>query len=116
MIITTVLAGLLIVQGVLLGGAKVLRLAPMRERAAHVGFTTPDYARIGVLELLAAIGLGIGLVAPVVGVLAASGLLLLLGGALASHLRSGDSPSELIPAGIVTLLTVAYLVALTLIG
>lgn len=114
MIVTTVLAALLIVQGLLLGGAKVLRLAPMRNRAVHVGLTADDYARIGVLELLAAVGLGIGLAVPTIGILAASGLLLLLGGALVSHLRAGDSPSELIPAGIVAALTVAYLVALTL--
>ena len=114
MIVTTVLAGLLIVQAVLLGGAKVLRLAPMQERAAHVGFTTGAYARIGGLELLAAVGLAIGLFFPLVGILAASGLLILLVGALVAHLRAGDSPSELIPAGIVALVTVAYLVALTL--
>lgn len=114
MLVTTVLAALLIVQGLLLGGAKVLRLAPMKERAVHVGFTADDYARIGVLELLAAAGLAVGLVVPVVGVLAASGLLLLLGGALASHLRAGDSLLEGLPAGIVAVLTVAYLVALIL--
>ena len=114
--ILTVLAALLVIQAVLLGTAKVLRLAPMRERAVHVGFTVDDYVRVGALELLAAAGLGVGLVLPVIGVLAASGLLLLLGGAMVAHLRAGDSPRELIPAGVVAGLTVAYLVALTLTG
>ena len=114
MITTAVLAALLIVQGLLLGGAKVLRLEPMRERAVHVGFTADDYTRIGVLELLAAAGLGVGVVVPVIGVLAASGLLLLLGGALAAHVRVGDRPVEMAPALVVAGLVTAYLVALML--
>ena len=112
MITTTVFAALLIVQGLLLGGAKVLRLEPMRERAVHVGFTADDYSRIGVLELLAAAGIGIGLAVPVIGVLAASGLLLLLGGALAAHVRAGDAPIDMAPALVVAALVTAYLVAL----
>ncbi len=114
MIVTVVLTVLLIAQALFLGGAKVLRLAPMQERAAHVGFTADAYARIGVLELLAAAGLGIGLVVPLVGILAASGLLVLLVGACVAHVRAGDSPAELVPAGIVAVLTVAYLVTLIL--
>ena len=114
MITTIVLAALLMVQGLLLGGAKVLRLEPMQERAVHVGFTVRDYTRIGVLELLAAAGLGVGLAVPVIGVLAASGLLLLLGGALAAHARAGDRPVEMAPALLVAGLVTAYLVALML--
>ena len=109
---TTVLAALLIAQAILLGGSKVLRLAPMRERAEHVGFTAADYSRIGVLELLAAAGIGVGIALPVIGVLAASGLLLLLGGALVSHLRAGDGPAEMAPAAVVAALTSGYLVLL----
>ena len=112
MIAITVLASLLIVQAVLLGGAKVLGTETMQERAVHVGFTAGDYRRIGALELLAAAGIGIGLAFPVIGVLAASGLLMLLGGALAAHQRAGDPPLVMAPALVVAALVTAYLVAL----
>lgn len=110
---TIVLAALLILQAMLLGGSKVLRLAPMRERAEHVGFTATDYSRIGALELLAAAGIGVGIAVPAIGVLAASGLLLLLGGALVSHLRAGDGPAQMAPALVVAALTSAYIVVQT---
>ena len=44
MIAQSVLAALIIFECLLLGGAKVLRFQPMRERAAHVGFTMDDTA------------------------------------------------------------------------
>jgi len=110
-IVQSVLAALIISESLLLGGAKVLRLQPMRERAAHVGFTTDEYRRIGALELLAAAGFGIGIVVPVIGVLAACGLLLLLGGAITTHLSAEDGPAEIAPAAAVAVLVSAYLVA-----
>ena len=101
-----VLAALLVLQALLLGGAKVLQLAPMRERAEHVGFTAADYQRIGLLELLAAGGVLVGLA-----VLAGCGLLLLLGGALVAHVRAGDRPPALAPALVVAALATGYVVA-----
>ena len=112
MIALTVLASLLVLQAVLLGGAKVLRTEPMQERAVHVGFTTDEYSKIGVLELLAAVGIAVGVAVPVIGVLAASGLLMLLGGALAAHARAGDKPLVMAPALVVAALVTAYLIAL----
>ena len=112
MIAITVLAALLILQAVLLGGAKVVGTESMQERAVHVGFTAADYKRIGVLELLAAAGIGLGLAVPVIGVLAASGLLLLLGGALAAHQRAGDPPKVMAAPLVVAALVTAYLIAL----
>jgi hypothetical protein len=112
MITTNVFAALLILEGLVLGGAKVLRLQPMRDRAVHVGFTADDYSRIGALELLAAAGIAIGLAVPLVGVLASCGLLLLLGGALAAHVRVGDPPRDMVPALVVAALVTAYVVAI----
>lgn len=111
MIAMTVLAALIVLQAVLLGGAKVLQTEPMRERAAHVGFTPSAYSRIGALELLAAAGVVIGIAVHPIGVLAAVGLLLLLAGAIIAHLRSGDRVAQLVPALVVAALTTAYLVA-----
>jgi hypothetical protein len=110
MIARTVLAALLMLQAVAFGGAKVLRLQPMQQRAAHVGMTVEDYSRIGILEILAAVGLAIGAVVPAIGVLAACGLLVLLGGALVTHLRAGDRPADLAPALTVAVLATAYIV------
>ena len=110
MIAKTTLAVLLIIQAVAFGGAKVLRIEPMRQRAVHVGMTVEDYSRIGILEILAAVGLAIGAVVPAIGLLAACGLLVLLGGALVTHLRAGDRPADLVPALTVAALATAYIV------
>jgi DoxX-like protein len=110
MIAKTVLAVPLMVQAITFGGAKVLRIEPMRQRAAHVGMSVDEYSRIGILEILAAVGLAIGAVVPAIGVLAACGLLVLLGGALVTHLRAGDRLADLAPAMTVAALATAYIV------
>ena len=46
------------------GSAKVLALAPMRARAAHLGFSTDSYRVIGALEIAGAAGVLLGLVVP----------------------------------------------------
>jgi hypothetical protein len=94
------------------GSAKVLALAPMRARAAHLGFSTNSYRAIGTLEIAGAAGVLLGLVAPPLGALAAAGLLLLLAGAVLAHLRNRDQPRLLAPALVAGLLVAAYLVTL----
>ena len=94
------------------GSAKVLALAPMRARAAHLGFSTNSYRVIGTLEIAGAAGVLLGLVAPPLGAFAAAGLLLLLAGAVVAHLRNGDHPRLLAPALVAALLVAAYLVTL----
>ena len=79
------------------GSAKVAALAPMRARAAHLGFSTNSYRVIGTLEIAGAAGVLLGLVAPPLGALAAAGLLLLLAGAVFAHLRHRDQPRLLAP-------------------
>jgi hypothetical protein len=92
-----------------LGTAKILGLRPMRERAAEVGFATAAYRRIGVLEVAGAIGLLIGLIEPLIGVLAGAGLLVLLGGALVTHIRNGHGAAKVAPALVCGVLVVVYL-------
>jgi len=94
-----------------LGTAKVLAVPPMRARAAEVGFSTGAYRRIGLLEVAGAIGLLLGSVEPLLGALAAAGLLLLLGGAVIAHVRSG-AVRESAPAVVCGLILAVYLVAL----
>jgi hypothetical protein len=114
MTVVHVLTALLVLVSLVLGFAKVVAAAPMRVRAAHLGFSTSQYRAIGSLELAAALGLLVGLAAPVIGSLAAAGLLLLLGGAFAVHLRNGDTAKAVAPSVVVAVLAVSYLVALVL--
>jgi hypothetical protein len=94
------------------GVAKILALAPMRELAAKSGFSTAAYRRIGVLEVAGAAGVALGLAVPLLGGLAAAGLLILLAGALATHVRNRNEVRALVPAAVCTLLVACYLAAL----
>ena len=72
--------------------------------------TALAYKRIGALELLAALGLLIGLVEAWIGLAAAVGLVFLMTGACITHLRNGDGPREIAPAVAMTAGLVSYLV------
>lgn len=95
-----------------LGIAKVLALPPMRRRAQHLGLTVTTYRGIGALELAGAAGILVGFVVKGLGALAALGLLLLLCGALVTHVRSRDRLQETAPAIIAAALVAAYLALL----
>ena len=109
---TTILASVLVVAFAAAGAAKLAAAPAMRARAAHVGMSVAAYRRIGILEILGVLGLLVGALLPVIGALAAVGLLLLLGGAMIVHLRSGDGPRELAPALVLGLATLAFLILL----
>jgi hypothetical protein len=96
----------------LFGAAKLFALAPMRERATHAGFSVGAYRGIGALEIAGAAGLLLGLTVPVLGALASAGLLLLLAGALVTHVRNRDLGRDLVPALVCAALVTGYLVAL----
>ncbi len=95
---TPILAGLLVVAFAAAGSAKLAAVPAMRAKAAHVGFSVSAYRRIGLLEVLAVLGLLVGAFVPLIGALAAAGLLMLLGGAVVTHLRNGDGVREIAPA------------------
>jgi hypothetical protein len=114
MTLSYVLLGLVVAVSIFLGGAKLAAVPAMRERAAHAGFSVQEYRGIGTLEILAAVGLLVGLAIPAIGVLAACGLLLLLGGAFAVHLRLGDGVPGVAPSIVVALLVTAYLLTILL--
>jgi DoxX-like family len=105
-----ILAGVVVVAFTAAGAAKLAAVPAMRARAAHVGMSVAAYRRIGILEILGVIGLLVGALVPIIGALAAAGLLLLLGGAVVVHLRSGDGPRELVPAIVLGLATLAFLI------
>ncbi|MGC1211666.1 MAG: DoxX family protein [Micromonospora sp.] len=109
-LVATILAALLALVFAALGTAKILALQPMRELATEAGFSVAAYRRIGLLEVAGAVGLLVGLLAPLIGSLAGAGLLLLLIGALVVHLRKGDGPAKYSLAVICGLLVAGYLI------
>jgi hypothetical protein len=109
MITITVLAGILVLAFGALGSAKVAAAPAMRSKAHHAGFSVAAYRRIGLLEILAVVGLLVGIALPVVGALAAIGLLMLLGGAVVVHLRKGEGLREMAPALVLGLVALAFL-------
>ena len=107
---TPVLAGVLVVAFGLAGYAKLAAVPAMRARAEHVGYGIDTYRRIGALEILAVLGILVGAAVPVIGALAATGLILLLGGAVIVHLRKGDGIRELAPALVLGAVAVAFII------
>jgi hypothetical protein len=105
---TPFLAAVLVVAFGLAGSAKLAAVPAMRARAEHVGLGVEAYRRIGALEILAVLGILVGAAVPVIGVLAATGLVLLLGGAVIAHLRNGDGIRELAPALVLGAVAVAF--------
>ncbi len=112
MTVLIALSVLVAVVFLLFGAAKLFALAPMRERAAHAGFSVGAYRGIGALEIAGAAGLVLGSAVPVLGALAGAGLLLLLAGALVTHVRNHDRGRDLVPALVCAALVAGYLVAL----
>ena len=67
-------------------GSELARVCP-----GHLGISPGTYRLVGVLEIFAAIGLIIGVLAiPELAAVASIGLALLMVGAVALHLRAGD--------------------------
>lgn len=93
------------------GGAKVAAVADMRRRAEHLGFSVQAYRLIGSLELAGVAGLVAGLAVPALAVAAAVGLLLMMLGAVITHLRAGDRVKETLPAIVVGAVVTAQLVS-----
>ena len=112
MTVLIVLSVLVAVVFLLSGAASLFALAPMRERAADAGFSVTAYRGIGALQIAGAAGLLLGLAVPVLGALAGTGLLLLLAGALITHVRNHDRGRDLVPAIVCAVLVAGYLVAL----
>ena len=88
---------------------KLLGHPQMRQSAAHFDIPWPRYRLIGVAELAAAAGVLIGLWWHPLGVAAAAGMALLLGGALITHRHAADRGKEMAPALLGLAVTIAYL-------
>lgn len=106
------LAALVTLIFALLGTAKIMAVPPMRYLASEAGFSVDAYRSIGVLEVAGAVGVALGLAVPLLGRVAAAGLLLLLAGALITHIRQGDGPRKYAPVIVCGVLVAGYLAAL----
>ena len=96
------------------GAAKLTGQPKMRKSAAHFGIPWSRYRLIGVAELAAAAGILTGLWWHPLGLAAATGMVLLLLGAIIAHRKAADRAKEMAPAWLALLLTLAYLtIALT---
>jgi uncharacterized membrane protein YphA (DoxX/SURF4 family) len=89
--------------------AKLASHPKMRHAAAHFGIPWPRYQLIGLAELAAAAGVLAGLRWHPLGLAAATGMILLLLAAVATHLRAADSRQEMAPALLAFALALAYL-------
>ncbi|WP_166556100.1 DoxX family protein [Mycolicibacterium sp. CBMA 226] len=81
----------------------------MRDAAEHFGISWSRYRLIGVALIAAAAGIAAGFRWPVCGVLAASGMVLLLVGAVYFHLMARDPLVKLLPAVVTLAIAAAYL-------
>jgi DoxX-like family len=101
-----------VIFAVVCAGSAVPTLAgapAMREAAQHFGIPWSRYRLIGVALIAGAAGIAAGLRWPVCGVLAASGMVLLLVGAVYFHLRARDPLVKILPAVVTLAIAAAYL-------
>lgn len=110
---TTALTVVLAAEFTIFGILKLTAAKQMRDRAAHVGMSVMTYRLIGALEVGGAAGLVIGTVWSPVGLAAGVGLVLLMVGAITTHLRVHDKLVEAVPAIMTLVLAISY-VALVL--
>lgn len=95
-----------------LGFAKLFNAAIFSDAPTHFGIDRQLFRIIGAFEVAAGVGVALGLYDRFmpVGLLAAGGLVALAASAIAVHIRAGDSSSELLPAVIMALMAIGYII------
>ncbi len=101
---TTVLKYILSIGFLLAGGAKVFRAKPMVEQFKEFGLPSFGVVLVGALEVFGAIGLWL----PNLSIYAATGLFLLMIGAVTNHLKVKHPFKQYAPALILGLVSIAY--------
>jgi uncharacterized membrane protein YphA (DoxX/SURF4 family) len=105
-VVTVILTIVLCVAYLASGAMKIAGLPMARAAAEHFGIPWNGYRGIGVLEWAALAGLLIGLGVPALGVAAATGIVLLMIGAMIFHLRAGDPPKVWGPVPVLAILAI----------
>lgn len=96
------------------GGTKIVDLDRMRER---FGYTAGQYRLIGLTEVAAAVAIVVGLVWRQIewlAVAAGVGICALMVGAVLTHARVEDSGRETLPAGAMFVLSIVFMVLISL--
>ena len=110
MFVTVLVLSCLLAAALLFSGSrKIAGGKAVTGEAAHLGVPMRGYRLIGVAEVAAAAGLLIGLAWAALGVAAATGLVLLMSGAVISHIRVGDAADRWAPAAVLAVLAVVTL-------
>lgn len=89
-IITILCSALLAIAFLGSGSMKAIGKPEIVEGLGRLGVSPPLVRTIGVLELAGAVGVLVGLAVPWLGIAAATGLGLLMIGAIGFHMRAGD--------------------------
>ena len=110
-----VLSVLLALEFAATGMMKVLETGTARGNAAHLGISLRLSRLIGIAELAAVAGLIGGLAFRPLAVVTAAAVILLMVGAVGSHLKAGDKGAAVLPAVVTGGVTVALL-ALSIAG
>jgi hypothetical protein len=106
---TAVVTGLLAAGFLAAGAMKLAGAQPSLEIRDHLGVTARSWRSIGALGVAGAAGAALGLALRPLGLAATGGPVLLAPGAIGTHLRAGDPPSEAAPAGLALTLAAAAL-------
>lgn len=111
MFIATVVVGCVLAATYLAAGLlKAIAAKQTVAQAAELKIAPRSYRLIGVVELFGGAGVVIGLWVPWLGIAAGVGLGLTMIGAIAAHLRVGQSPKQAVPALVCAGLAVSYVV------
>ena len=109
-VVTIVLAVLLSLAYAASGAQKVLGVKSGLEAADHINVSHGLWKAIGGLEILAVIGLLVGLAVAPLGVAAGIGIVLLMAGAVVFHVRAGDKVKQFGPAVVLGLLALVEVI------
>jgi hypothetical protein len=80
------------------GVPKLLQLSAVRQSAEHLGVSVGLHRMIGVAEVAAAAGLGLGIAYPPLTVVTGVAVCLLMCGALGYHIKAHDKVPAMLPA------------------
>ncbi len=111
-VVNVIVAVVLGVGFVMFGLGKLLDVKMMAQARQHLGLPTGLFRMIGGLEVLGGVGVLLGLHEdlPLIGVLAAIGLIGMTIGAAAYHQKAGDSIKEWLPAVVMGSLAIFYII------
>jgi uncharacterized membrane protein YphA (DoxX/SURF4 family) len=109
-IATVIVGSLLALAFIAAGLPKVVKAQSALTQAEEVKIAPTSYQIIGVLELLGAAGVVLGLWISWLGVAAGAGLALMMIGAVVTHVRAGQSANKAIPAIAFAALALGYIV------